>query len=114
MMKLTLEERFALIRILPEKGDFTLMGHVCKLRDVLLPGDKEEATHGIRQADDTTRWDLAFYRKTETEIEIGQIMTGRIKEELERLSNKGELLTQQVNLYEKFVTTEKPADKGKP
>ena len=107
---LTLEERFTLIRILPEKGDFTLMGHVCTLRDALLPGDEETAKHGIPQPDDTTRWDLTFFRKTGTEIEVGKVMTGSIMAELERLSSKGELQPQHVSLYRKFVVADKPAE----
>jgi hypothetical protein len=102
-MKLTLEQRFALIQILPGKGDITVMGHVCTLRDWLIPSIDEELEFGVRQPDDTMRWDITFFRTTEREIEVDQIMTGRIKEELERLSNKGELLIQHVHLYRKFV-----------
>lgn len=111
-MKLTLQERFALIDILPQQGNMVLMSRARKLRDRLLPTEAEDEEFGIAHDGPAIRCNKKG-RSVEREIDIGEAMTEEIVAKLEKLDKNGQLTIAHVPLYEQFVTAAKPAA-GKP
>lgn len=116
-MKLTLPERFALMRLLPAKGSCIALERARELHKRLVPSPAETEDWKITDvvsADDKPTGDLQWpteFSSIEAEIEIDETMDKAIKATLTELDKTGELTHATSLLYRKFVkavAAEKP------
>lgn len=120
-MELTLAERFALIPLLPTKGNYIALERARELHKRLVPTPAETKDLKITDVVDADgastgglHWPVESATIT-TEIEIGDTMEKSIKATLTELDGAGELTHANSPLYRKFVkaataeeATEKP------
>jgi len=108
--KLNIEERIALLNVLPFQGDVITLKIIRDLQNSL-SFSEEEMKHfkmkNIRKPDGTTFavWDSDFTNETK-EIEIGEVAEGIIVGQLKMLESKKILRMEMLTLYEKFVKPE--------
>jgi hypothetical protein len=105
-MKLNIAERFALLPILPEQGNYATMKAIHEARMALAPDDAEWEFYGIRQVHDEQGDRIAWDPQTADEakdIPIGRVAAGAIQEKLKEMENSGKLTLSHVSIYEKFV-----------
>ena len=102
-MKLTLQERYVLSRILPGEGDFLTVTRLHNFRGALEPTEKEIKEFGVKIDEETDRISWNPAGRTEVEIEIGEIMTALTVKTLKKLDETEKLREDHRTLYEKFV-----------
>jgi len=106
-MKLNLSERFSLLNILPQEGNFVTLKIIRDLTSGLAPNDKEFKEFDIKQRpganiqETETTWNLAG--NVEKGIEIGEKSTDIIVAALTKLDETEKLEPRYLSLYEKFV-----------
>ena len=103
IVRLNIGERFALLGILPEKGDFTKLKIVRELREKLSFTEAEHKEYGISQvADNKVKWNPKKAGKDKG-FEFGGLATALFVEALKKLDEKKELKLEHFSVYEKFV-----------
>jgi len=108
--KLNIEERIALLNILPLHGDVVTLKIIRDLQNSL-SFSEEEMKHfkmnNIRKPDGSTFavWDSDFTNETK-EIEIGEVAEGIIVGQLKLFESKKMLRMEMLALYERFVKPE--------
>ena len=102
-MKLTLGERFALIGLMPQHGNYYTLLKAKELAEKLLPTKKEAKIANIKQnPNGSTTWDSAVADKTK-EIKIDGYMREIIESDLQKKDGDGKLDPRSLSLYTKFV-----------
>ena len=102
-MKLTVMERLTLLQMLPAvKSNVLTWGIINTVLDKLALKDKEFKEFGIKQKGTQTTWNQKGTE--EREIEIGEVVTSIIREELEKLNNAvpPQIEQRHLSLYKKF------------
>ncbi len=99
-MKLNLNERFAVLRIIPQEGNFATLKIVNDLKLVLAPSEAEHKEFEIIQEGEMLKWNGKG--KEEREIKIGEKATDLITEALKKLDEDAKLTQNQFTIYEKF------------
>ncbi len=111
-MLLTLSERFALLGVLPQQGDFATLRIVRKLRESLSLNEQEYKEFDVHSAGQTMadgmivpEGRIAWNAKGQEprEIPIGEKATDVIAEALKALDKAKALTEQHIDLYDKFV-----------
>lgn len=102
-MELTVLERLVLLNVLPKEGDFTTLKLVRVAREALSFNDIENQKLKFVQDGEQVRWDEAAGRELTRDIELGEMMTIKIVEELKKLESEKKLRDDHFTLYEKFV-----------
>ena len=100
-MKLTMGERFTVLSVLPEQGNFATVKIMRELREALSPTEDEHKTYGIVIEGEQIRWDVKM-GAIEKEITIGNKAHSIIREALEKLDKDKELEDKHFSLFEKF------------
>lgn len=105
-MKLTIQERYTAIRLLPTKSSFSTMEGIKKAEGMLYPSEAEVKKMSIKDVvinnKNQVQWDTKEGSK-EVDIPLGEIVCALIKLKLESL-DKDELLERNhSSLYVKFV-----------
>ena len=111
-MKLNVHDRLILIQILNGvKANWLTWDLVTKTNSNLSLKDREFKEFGINQVEGQVAWNAKGV--VEREIEIGDVVTGIIVDELQRLNDaKPPLLEQKhLSIYKKFVIDRKPESK---
>ena len=103
-MELNVLERLVLLNILPKEGDFTTLKLVRKAREVLSFDDLENKRLDFIQDGDQVRWNEST--NIMKKVELGEMMTIKVVEELKKLNKDEKLREEQFTLYEKFVELE--------
>lgn len=104
-MKLNVQERLILSRIVPEKGNFETMDTVEKLKEALFLSEKEVEKFELKQTDTTITWNEKGSEKTEVELSIkGRVL---LMKTLEDLDEKEELNAQQFAIFKLFKEEDK-------
>lgn len=103
--KLLLQDRFTLLGVLPEKGNFATLKIVRKLRETLSCSEEEMQAVELTQKGENVKWNPQKDKKKE--VEIGEIAAELIKKTLKELNDKEELTPNHFTIYEIFVE-EKP------
>ena len=101
-MKLNLSERFEVLRLLPEQGNFATLKIVSDMRTNLAPSEDEHKKFCIQQQGDQILWDSAKGAEA-VEIPIGEKATDIIVDALKKLDESGTMTARHMSLYEKFV-----------
>jgi len=99
-MKLNLNERFAVLQIIPKEGNFATLKVVNNLRLILAPSEAEYKEFGITAEGEMLRWNDKG--QEEREIKIGEKATDVIVEALKKLDEDKKLTQSQFSIYEKF------------
>ena len=108
-MQLTVQERFALLSLLPQAGDFTTLRVVRELREGLSFSDEEHKALAFEFDDhDRVRWNFAA--DPLKEFEFGWKQEKVIRDALEKASKDKKLTLEQLSTYEKFF----PEDDAAP
>ena len=100
-MKLTIQERIALLQILPKEGDFVTLKILQELRAVLGFSEEDYKTFEIVQENDRVSWGKEGVK--EIELEIGDKAKEIIKDALSELDKNKKLQPEHFGVYEKFV-----------
>jgi len=103
--KLTLAERFGILGVLPDKGNFVTMRTLRDLREVLMPSDAEVSKYKIKQVGQQIQWNQKF-RDITKEFDLGKTATRIIEDRLEELDKNKELTPNLISVFEKFVKSE--------
>ena len=103
--KLTLAERFGILGVLPDKGNFVTMKTLRELRENLMPSDEEVTKYGIKQVGQQIQWDQKF-RDITKEFDLGKTAHRIIEDRLEELDKSKELTPNLISVFEKFVKSE--------
>ena len=106
-MKLKIAERFALLGVLPQQGNVITLRIIRELQSRLSLTEEEIKHYNITNhvnPDGSARinWNPELSEE-ETDIPIGEAVTGVIKGELMRLNSHNQLHVTMLPLYEKFV-----------
>lgn len=104
-MLLDVMERFALLALLPQQGDFTTLKIVRETREELSFTEEENAILDFQSHDDgrvTWNADADPHR----EFRFGQKAARIIQDALEKADKQSKLTLQQLPLYEKFMESE--------
>ena len=101
-MELNLSERFEVLRLLPEQGNFATLKIISETRSSLAPSEDDHKKFNIRQQGDQILWDSAKGAE-EVEIPIGDVAVNIIADSLKKMDEAEILGVQHISLYEKFV-----------
>ena len=99
-MKLTFQDRFALLGILPKEANILIIRRVEELAKKLQPTNNEVKKYEVKVAENQISWNDPEYK---VEIEIGEMMTEEIKKILKKMSEENKLEGKHISLYDKFV-----------
>ena len=97
---LNIPERFVVISLLPEKGNFETLKTVDALRELIYPSEEEVKKFEIKQNAETISWNQEALKSIE--YEFSDIQLKMIQGNLSGLSDKEELAYNQFLLYKKF------------
>lgn len=103
-MKLNLFERFKLLEILPQQGNFVTLKIVRQLREDLSPSEGEYKEYEIKLLDEgrKVKWNPEKAQK-EKDIAMGDVAKEVIVTALKTLNDKNELKGEYFTVYEKFI-----------
>lgn len=101
-MKLTMGERFTVLSVLPEQGNFATITIMRELRESLSPTEDEHKTYGIVVEGEQIRWSPKM-GAIEKDIKIGNKAHSIVREALEKLDKEKKLEDRHYSLFEKFV-----------
>jgi hypothetical protein len=127
-MKLSVLERLILLNLLPVEGSFTNLKLLRIARENLSFNEEENKALAFRQEGSQMVWnDFATFNKStgellegtpalveramnerrtvvgEKEVEIGEVVTKMVVEELKKLDREEKLKNEHMSLYEKFI-----------
>ena len=99
-MKLNIQERLILSRIVPEKGNFETMTTVEKLKEALFLSEEEVEKFELKQSDTAITWNEKGSEREDIELSIkGKAL---LVKTLEELDEKEELNAQQYLIFKLF------------
>lgn len=99
--ELTIADRFAILEILPSRGNFATAKLVRELLEQLSLTEAEIKEYNVKQVDDQITWGNAEKTK---EMNFGEFATEMIKNALIELNKEKKLdVRKHYNIYEKFV-----------
>ena len=101
-VKLDISERFALLSLMPEKGNFATQKVVMDLVRELGFDEKELERIEYKQVGDRANWNPE--KDPNKEFDCGKYQTDVISDSLKELDEKDELEQRHITLYEKFVS----------
>lgn len=106
-MKLTLSERFAVLKILPSEVNFVTLKIVRDLQDNLALTEKETKDWEVRSTHlpdgrITTQWNEKG-KESLVDIKIGEKATDVVVDALEKLDKTNKLTNEHFTIYEKFI-----------
>lgn len=106
-MELTISERFALIGVLPERGNVATLRILGDLRRQLALTEEEFKHFGVKNSTlpdgrASITWNPKLAKETK-EIKIGKAAKGEIVKNLKRLDAQNQLHISMLPIYEKFV-----------
>ena len=119
-MLLTLQERFAVLSILPAEANFATLRIMHDLRTVLAPTETELAEFEIENMEGGgVRWDPAKTFDAEgnpltVDVKVGRKAHSLICEALNKLDDEKKLTDQHYSVYEKFVESDGEATGREP
>jgi len=102
-MELSVAERFAILSILPVRGDYTTLKVLEQLRMGLAFTEKELKDYEIVTDSENQRVD--WKNDTVNDIPVGEVATGLIISSLKELEMRKELPVNLIDVYEKFIPT---------
>lgn len=110
-MKLTLQERFTILKILPVEVNFVTLKIVRDVQDSLAVSEKETKEWQVEEVrleggQVATRWNEKG-SKAKTDLAIGARASEVIAEALEELDKAKKLTNEHFTIYEKFVVEKK-------
>jgi len=100
-MKLNIQERIALLQILPAEGDIVTLRVLRDTQKMIGFSDEDLKKYNIVTKDQQVTWNTKGAK--EVEIELGEKATEIIKEALLKLDKEKKLNGSQITIYEKFV-----------
>ncbi len=104
-MKLNVQERLILSRVVPEKGNFETMDTVEKLKEALFLSEKEVEEFELKQNDTSITWNEKGSKQKEVDLTIkGKAL---LMKALEELDEKEELNAQQFSIFKLFKEEDK-------
>ena len=99
-MKLNVQERLVLTRVIPEKGTFETMDTIEKLKKTLFLSEEEVEEFELKQTDTTISWNSKGAEEKEIELSVkGKAL---LLAALEKLSDSKELDFSQYLVLKKF------------
>lgn len=99
-MELNIRERYVLIGVIPERGNFETMSTIESIQKLLYPSEKEVKEFGIKQEAEAIRWNQKG--ELSVEIEFSETQLTLIKKTLETLSEKDNLSMSQYQIFKKL------------
>ena len=99
-MKLNLNERFAVLQIIPQEGSFSTLKITNDLKMALAPTEAEYKEFEIVPEGEMLKWNLKGAE--EREIKIGEMANDMIVTALKKLDEEKKLTPNQFTIYEKF------------
>jgi hypothetical protein len=107
-MQMNLSERYAVLQILPQKGDFIMLLAIDELAKSLAPTEKEVKDWGIVfHPDNSITWDAS--KAKEADISIRKHGMSIVCTALKGLNDKKELTANLITVYSKFLEKTEPA-----
>lgn len=104
-MKLNVQERLILSKIVPEKGNFETMDTVEKLKEALFLSEKEVEEFELKQTETSITWNEKGSEQKEVDLTIkGKAL---LMKALEDLDKKEELNAQQFTIFKSFKDEDK-------
>lgn len=100
-MQLKLKDRYMLLNLLPQAGDFSTMRTIAALRDSLLPSEEETQRMEIKAEGAAIRWKAS--EDTGADIAIGPVANSVIVQALTKLNEEKALTLDTLPIYEMFV-----------
>jgi len=100
-MKLNIQERIALLQILPAEGDIVTLRVLGDMQKAIGFSEETIKKYDIVTKDQRVTWNTKGVE--ETEIELGEKASEIIKEALLKLDKEKKLNGSQITIYEKFV-----------
>jgi GTP-sensing pleiotropic transcriptional regulator CodY len=100
-MKLDIRERILLMQLLPEKGSYILYRNMECLKKELSFSEEELESAGIKNVDGRVNWNPE--KDPLKDVEIGESMRDIIVNALKKLDEDGQIDSQNISLYEKFI-----------
>jgi hypothetical protein len=101
-MKLTIMDRFALLKVLPHEGSFATLKIVQELRLALSPSEQEHKEFEIKEQGNNIMWNPEK-GAVPKEIPIGEKATDIIVMSLKKSDQNGNLPEEAISVYEKFI-----------
>ena len=99
-MKLNVQDRLILSRIVPEKGNFETMSTVEKLKEALFLTEEEVEEFELKQSDTSITWNEKGSEEKEIDLSIkGKALLVKMLEELDETE---ELNAHQFLVFKKF------------
>src|SRR3990170_7410242 len=98
-MKLSFQERIALLDLLPQKEDYAGMKEIRRLRESLAISAEEAQEYGDKQADNSWRIDFNKTAGVEKDVPIGEWMTEKIRDILRKKDEKHDLEDKLIFLF---------------
>jgi len=100
-MKLNIQDRFILMGVLPQKGNFETMKAIESLRSVIFPSEDEVLKFGVSQEGGNVTWNKDG--KGEVDIEVSSKGEELIMDAFKKLSDSEELTVKQYATYKKII-----------
>ncbi len=100
-MKLDVRERFVLLGVLPQEGNFLTLKTLRDLQDKLSFTEEEHKLYKFVEKDGRVTWSDDVEQSKE--IEIGEKATDIIVEALKKLDEAKTLKPDHYSIYEKFI-----------
>lgn len=109
-IKLKVLDRIALLALIPNQGNYTLLKSTGEVRELLKFTDKEIKDLNMKQSNDgKTSWD--FKKDNGKEFEISEIVIEPVKAKLIEMNNKNQLTKDHIGIYELIVQPENEESK---
>ena len=103
-MILEVQERLALMELLPKEGDYAALRTLRRAREIIaISPDESKELQFEQKQDGILVWDPEAAVGLVRDIPVDEWTTGTIKQLLINLENEGKLRDMQLSLYEKFV-----------
>lgn len=99
-MKLRLKERFMLIQVLPQIGNYVTLKILRDLQESLAVTEEDIKKYNIKYEKEMASWDDS--KDVGVEIEIGPEASRIIRRTLKALDEKNELAADHLDLFESF------------
>ncbi len=103
-MLLEIQERLALVQLLPQEGDYAGIKTLRRAKEMIFFTEEEKARLKFEdKPGGVLVWDVEEGAKMALDIPVDEWTTNTIREVLINLSNENKLTEMQLSLYEKFV-----------
>ena len=121
MKSITAAERTVLQQLLPNQGRYLFLEKVQEVRERLLWSDDEWKTmvreegeeyidRGVKRIVPVGQLVFEHDKIAPKRIDFGEVVTDWVVEELEKLEKDGDLQSNQMSLYKKFVVSKRKED----